>query len=315
MYSKWKTNPSRFLAMTGYTHELFLELLPHFEHAHQTYLSKYNLKGKHRNNSRKFVLYQSSPLPTIEDRLIFILSFKKLNLIQEAQAAMFDMTQTQCNEFIHGLTTILEIALSDAEAMPATNEKQLIDILSIEDETNETLIHDGTEREIPRPKDSEEQKDNYSGKKKKHTLKNAVIINALCCVLFVSVTVNGSMHDKKIADLHYANAFAQLKKIITLWQDSGYQGFAPENVKTEQGTKKPKNQELTTEQKEMNKLISSFRVRVEHAIGSIKRYRIVKDECRLRKNRYPYNVFAICAGLHNFRLKFMAFKYPVIKTI
>jgi len=91
------------------------------------------------------------------------------------------------------------------------------------------------------------------------------------------------MHDKKIADLHYANAFAQLKKIITLWQDSGYQGFTPENVKTDHGIKKPKNQKLTNEQKEMNKLISSFRVTVEHAIGSIKRYRIVKDECRLRK--------------------------------
>ena len=52
MYSKWKTNPSRFLAMTGYIHEAFLELLLHFEHAHQTYLSKYNLRGKFRNNSR-----------------------------------------------------------------------------------------------------------------------------------------------------------------------------------------------------------------------------------------------------------------------
>ena len=48
--------PSSFLAMTGYTHEVFLELLPHFDHAHQTYLSKYNLKCKFRNNSRKLFL-------------------------------------------------------------------------------------------------------------------------------------------------------------------------------------------------------------------------------------------------------------------
>ena len=64
---------------------------------------------------------------------------------------------------------------------------------------------------------------------------------------------------------------------------TGALGFTPENVKTDHGIKKPKNQKLTNEQKEMNKLISSFRVTVEHAIGSIKRYRIVKDECRLRK--------------------------------
>jgi hypothetical protein len=37
------------------------------------------------------------------------------------------------------------------------------------------LLHDGTEREIPRPVDDELQKDRYSGKKKKHTFKNAVI--------------------------------------------------------------------------------------------------------------------------------------------
>jgi len=52
---------------------------------------------------------------------------------------------------------------------------------------------------------------------------------------------------------------------------------------------------------------------VEHAIGSTKRYRIVKDECRLRKNKYPYKVFAICAALHNFRVERKPFKYPVIK--
>jgi hypothetical protein len=67
--------------------------------------------------------------------------------------------------------------------------------------------------------------------------------------------------------------------------------------------------------KEANRKISAFRVRVEHAIGSVKRYRIVKDECRLRKNRYPQNVFPICTGLHNFRLKFMPFNYPEIKSI
>jgi hypothetical protein len=51
-----------------------------------------------------------------------------------------------------------------------TNE-ELQDVLSAnKDETN-ILFHDGTEREIPRPQDEEEQKENYGGKKKRHTVK------------------------------------------------------------------------------------------------------------------------------------------------
>jgi hypothetical protein len=60
--------------------------------------------------------------------------------------------------------------------------------------------------------------------------------------------------------------------------------------------KKPKGKKLTEEQKQSNRMISSFRVRVEHAIGSIKRYRTVKDECRLRRNLFVERVFTTCTA-------------------
>ncbi|MDR1223236.1 MAG: hypothetical protein LBL07_10240 [Tannerella sp.] len=47
--------------------------------------------------------------------------------------------------------------------------------------------------------------------------------------------------------------------------------------------KSRREKELMPEQKWDNRTVSSFRVRVEHAIGSIKRYRTVKYECRLKK--------------------------------
>ncbi|MDR0700044.1 MAG: transposase family protein [Tannerella sp.] len=73
--------------------------------------------------------------------------------------------------------------------------------------------------------------------------------------------------------------------------------------------KKPKEKEITAEQKQDNRTISSFRVRVEHAIESIKRYRTVNDECRLRKNLFAERVFSSCAALHNFRIKDRPFLY------
>lgn len=310
-YEQWLHNPVRFLAMTGYTVAQFSELLPYFIDSHDRYLSKYHLNGQVRSGARRYVLYKNSPLGHHAERLAFILSYLKLNPLQEAHADLFLMQQKQCNEFIHCLKIILDASLNQLSMMPATSDEELqTKLAQITEEKEKHLFHDGTEREIPRPKDQDAQSDNYSGKKKKHTVKNAIITNLVCFVLFLSPTVNGKMHDKKMADTLYT-----IKEGFTLWQDTGYQGFKPNGVIIKQPIKKPKGKELTDEQKEYNRLISQVRVRVEHAIGSIKRYRIVKDECRLRKKEFLHSVIHTCAGLHNYRIKQKQFIYKEIQPI
>lgn len=305
-HEQWLKNPIRFLAMTGHTIENFNALLPHFKDIHDTYLSKYSLQGKVRRGGRKYVMYQNSPLSSHAERLAFILSFLKLNPLQEAHADLFSMQQKQCNEFIHGLKVILDKTLSSLSVMPATtNEELQIKLNSMACGEDKNLLHDGTEREIPRPQEAEAQKKNYSGKKKKHTVKNAVITTLACTILFLSVTVHATIHDKKMADTLYT-----IQPGFTLWQDTGYQGYCPEGVDLKQPIKKPKGKELSDEQKEYNRLISQVRVRVEHAIGSMKRYRIVKDECRLRKNQFVLSVLHTCAAMHNFRIQNKPFQYP-----
>ena len=310
-YQQWLKNPIRFKAMTGDTVEKFEELLPTFTKIHDEYLSKYDLNGKLRKGVRSFVIYKNSPLNSHQERLVFILSFIKLNSLQESHADLFLMQQKQCNEFIHELRTILDKTLSFLSVMPATNDAELqVKLNQITDQRDKHLFHDSTEREIPRPQDPDDQKDFYSGKKKKHTVKNAVITNLSCVVLFLSITVNAKMHDKKMADTLYT-----IKQGFNLWQDTGYQGYKPDGVIINQPIKKPRGKELTEQQKEYNRYISQVRVRVEHAIGSMKRYRIVKDECRLRKNHFVNTILHTCAGLHNFRLKNKPFQYPEYQDI
>jgi hypothetical protein len=304
-HQEWQNIPGRFRAMTGYDYSEFNALLPYFEEAHDEYLGHYHIDGKPRSGRRDHVIYNNSPLASYAERLAFILSFIKLNPIQEQHADMFSMTQKQCNQFIHCLYIILQRALKNAEVVPCNNDKELQELLSKEEIADENLLlHDGTEREIPRPVDNELQKEQYSGKKKKHTVKNAVIITAVCLILYVSRTFAGRIHDKTIADEDYS-----IPAGFTLAQDTGYQGYRPEGVKIIQPQKKPKGKELTKEQKESNRKISSFRVRVEHAIGGVKRYRIVKDECRLRKNNFVETIFLYCAALHNYRLITRPFHY------
>jgi hypothetical protein len=306
-YTDYQNNEKSLRSLSGLSVEQFKELLPYFADAHQEYFSQYDMTRTFRNNRRSFTVYKNSPLPSVEERLFFILVYLKNNPLQEYHAACFDMDQKHCNSFIHVLYRILELCLHDAGVMPAESQKKFSEILKAPvRETDElpVLLHDGTEREIPRPVNSDEQKENYSGKKKKHTVKNAIVITACCLILFVSPTVCGKMHDKKIADTMYSFSYA-----CRLYQDTGYQGYKPEGVVIFQPIKKPRGRGLTEEEKEYNRKISSFRVRVEHAIGSVKHMRIVKDECRLRTDNFVRRIFRTCAAMHNFRIKINPWNY------
>ena len=305
-YTDYRNNETSFRALSSLTPQQFLELLPYYEDAHREHFSRYELDGTLRCGRRSFTIYKNSPLPAVEDRLFFILVYLKNNPLQEYHAACFGMGQKHCNLFIHALYRIFEQCLHDADVMPVETQKELVPILAQLSSNGKipVLFHDGTEREIPRPADPERQQENYSGKKKKHTLKNAVIIDACCAILFVSASVCGKTHDKKIADTMYDFPYPCI-----LYQDTGYQGYRPDRATVMQPIKKPKGKELTEEQKEYNRRISSHRVRVEHAIGSVKYMRTVKDECRLRKNNFVERIFRSSAALHNFRIKLNPWKY------
>jgi hypothetical protein len=66
-------------------------------------------------------------------------------------------------------------------------------------------------------------------------------------------------------------------------------------------SKKPKNGELTTEEKEENKKLSSRRIYVEHLIRSIKIFRVAQERFRLHKSRYKSVLLTVC-GLVRLRI-------------
>jgi hypothetical protein len=72
-------------------------------------------------------------------------------------------------------------------------------------------------------------------------------------------------------------------------------------VQTYQPKKKPRNQELSAEEKAENKIISSIRIVVEHVIAGVKRCRIVHDVFRNTVAHFDDLVMEIACGLHNFR--------------
>jgi hypothetical protein len=86
--------------------------------------------------------------------------------------------------------------------------------------------------------------------------------------------------------------------------DLGYQGIA-EDYKCKElfiPNKKKKKQELSSEEKEENKILASKRIPVEHALGGLKRYRILSDRLRSHDLDFYNDVLGVCAGLWNFYL-------------
>ena len=129
-------------------------------------------------------------------------------------------------------------------------------------------------------------------------MKNNIISSPNLRILWVSHTYEGKIHDKHICDKENLS----YPQNINLWVDGGFLGYKPKNAGVMMPTRKPRGKELTEEQKRRNKEISSFRVKVEHAIGRIKIFRIVKDKYRCHKLFFEDLVFLIACGLHNFKL-------------
>ena len=165
----------------------------------------------------------------------------------------------------------------------------------------EALIIDCTEQPIQRPKDEASQRAHYSGKKKRHTLKTEYIVIADGRIAGVSPSHPGSHHDLTIRRTGPA-----LPKQARAYVDSAYQGYDKEHPNLELPYKKPKGGELTSEEKEYNRALSSFRVRIEHRIGRTKRFRIAGDRFRNPLATH-HTKTSIIAGLVNIEAGFWPF--------
>jgi hypothetical protein len=296
-YAHLADKPEKLLSLTSLTKEAFENLSVEFEKQYVIHMDTYTLEGNPRTQ-RAYTEYKNSPLPDIKDKLLFILIYIKQNLTQEMMSLIFGIHQPRVHLWIYTLLYVLRMTFRSMRDAPARDMEGLKEKLEAIEVGTDPFLQDGTERPIPRPGDDLEQYEHYSGKKKRHTIKNLVLVHKLT-MLFLSYTYNGKVHDKKIAD-----SFAYpLPEGSTLGQDLGFLGYLLEDILILMPHKKPKGGELTEEQKLENQRISSLRVPVEHVLGSVKRCRIVGDVIRLWSGEIRDIVMEVCCSLHNFRLR------------
>src|SRR2546421_7233445 len=105
-----QARPMEFLDLTSVTLDEFPQLVPPFEAALQTHMAAWRLDGKPRT-ARQFRVDHNCPLPTPEDRLLFILAYVKTYSLQVVQGRLFTMGQSKANQWIHVLLPALLAAL------------------------------------------------------------------------------------------------------------------------------------------------------------------------------------------------------------
>jgi hypothetical protein len=167
-------------------------------------------------------------------------------------------------------------------------------------EEAEALLIDCAEQPIQRPKDHAAQRAHYSGKKKRHTLKTEYVVTAEGRIASVSPSHPGSQHDLTIR-----RAGPPLPKHARGYADSACQGYDKDHPDLDIPYKKPRGGELTADEKDYNRGLSSFRVAIEHRIGRTKRFRILSD--RYRNPRHTHHTkTSIIAGLVNVGAGFLS---------
>src|SRR6185295_16204161 len=122
--------PTEFLDLTSLTLDEFQQLVPPFEAAFQAHMATWRLDGKPRT-ARRFSVYQHCPLPTPEDRLLFILTYVKTYSLQVVQGRLFGMGQSKANQWIHVLLPVLLAALRTLGDAPARSLAALAQRLSV----------------------------------------------------------------------------------------------------------------------------------------------------------------------------------------
>lgn len=89
------------------------------------------------------------------------------------------------------------------------------------------MLIDATEQETPKPKDRGERKGNYSGKKKRHTLKTQVTTSFSGLLLHVSRATAGKVNDLTL--LRGSGVLRELPTDLDIRLDRGYDGIERDN--------------------------------------------------------------------------------------
>lgn len=215
----------------------------------------------------------------LEDHLLVMLILYRCHITQDFAGLLYGVDKATICRALGRIEPLVKHVLGVKRAIRVTSAEA------------QALLIDATEQPVERPQ--RKQKCWYSGKKKRHSIKNEIITSQAGRIVCVSPSSPGTVHDITIR-----RRGPPLPEGSRGYGDSGYQGYQEDHPDFDIPYKKPRKGKLTKEEKHYNHALSRFRVRVEHAIGRMKNFRILADRYRYPRPRHSVK-FAIIAGITN----------------
>ena len=323
LFRKLQHKPALFLSTTGMQPDRFEQLMPEFERVYlelETQRKSCVVKtGEQRQRKPGGGAQFSTDLA---ERLLMLLIYYRLYLTQEFMTLLFDVDNkatisraiAQVRPVFEAVLPVPERARKTVMALAEKETKRRRDrINNVEDFVEQylelSILIDGTEQPKQRPQDPQKRKSDYSGKKKRHTLKQIITATSKGIILDQSPSVGGRCHDFRAFKAHVADGAAgaamleQLGALrVVATTDSGFTGIEKLSlpISTRLVQRARRNHPLSPEQKVLNRVRSRERIQIEHTIGRRKKYRIASAVYRNADADYD-EAMNVVGGLVNLR--------------
>jgi hypothetical protein len=153
----------QFKALTGVSHKEFQQLLPVFTTSYQK-IQQERYAVKQARRQRQPGAGQKGKLPTMSDKLMFILYYWKVYPTYDVLGMQFGLDRSKAYTNVQALWPALERTLETLGVLPARSFSSVEELHAAFGSIRDLVI-DATEREHVRPQNDEEQRNIYSGKK------------------------------------------------------------------------------------------------------------------------------------------------------
>lgn len=238
----------------------------------------------------------------LRTRLMMTLIWLRTYPTYEVLGILFDLDKGNISRNLKSVLPALEKATCYDIEWPDKTRRKMQMTEAMKSFPEVFAIGDGMEQPVQRPKDSKKQKEYYSGKKKRHTVQNQVVVAPTGETIALSEDEPGSCHD--LTHLRISEILAKMEPDDVAMLDMGYLGVQNDrdDVIFILPFRKPKGGELTLSQKEFNRLVARCRVVVENTICHLKRFQVLYQVYRHRLAERPHLV-RIIAGLVNRQIR------------
>lgn len=282
-------------ALLGLSKKEFEELVFVFE---QALIAAY--KTARPNRQRKLGGGKIGVLRSTEEKLAFILFYLKTYPTFDVLGAFTGRDRSRSCRSVHFLLPVLEKTLKIKLVLPTRQIRSVKELLETFPEAREVFL-DGVERPVQKPTSQKRKKKLYSGKKKMTTRKAVIVTDEKKRIGILTPTKSGRRHDKRLFDK--ADFVRFVPEEISIITDTGFQGIQVMHKNTLMPKKGSKKHPLHETEKQTNRLISSVRILVEHAIAGMKRFKAASDIYRNKKPNTDDQFMLLSAGLWNLHLQ------------